>query len=68
LVAPEEADLAEVAAKGDKPGLSYPATERFAEAYFDMVNNEVTNDPYSPLGRRCDPFESPDQYMYVYLN
>jgi len=53
---------------GDKPRLSYPATERFAEAYFDMVNNEVTNDPYSPLGRRCDPFESPDQYMYVYLN
>jgi hypothetical protein len=49
-----------------EPTLSFPATDEFFEAFFDMVNNEVSNDPWSPLGRRCDPYDDPDQYMYVY--
>jgi hypothetical protein len=51
-----------------KPELSFPATATapFFQAFFDMVNNEVSNDPFSPLGQRCDPFDYPDQYMSVF--
>jgi hypothetical protein len=50
------------------PFLGFPAIQFPAQAYFDLINNQSTTDPNSPLARQCDPLDGPDQWLFAYLH